>query len=149
MSILNTIGSVVEPSFEDDSELNKLKVRDAANVEELSFSFEIVKLKQSELKFLEKALGTEYKNTEKIKLLTSKKTKNMKLKDLISNREKLKKYDELKEWKDLFEDKKNDTILLQTGTDFGFAQNSFIIPKHIKQIFISALDAEIKKLDEE
>lgn len=73
----------------------------------------------------------------------------MKVKDLISNREKLEKYDELKEWKDLFEDKKNETILLQTGTYFGFVQNSFTIPDHIKQIFISTLDAEIKKLDEE
>lgn len=75
MSILNTIGSVVEPSFEDDSELNKLKVRDAANVEELSFSFEIVKLKQSELKFLAKALGTEYKKYIKNKVINKLKNK--------------------------------------------------------------------------
>lgn len=63
-----------------------------------------------------------------------------KIKDLLAGREKLKKYDELKEWKRLFEE------------DIYFSNGLYSLhplPDHIKEIIVSALDAEIAKLDEE
>lgn len=81
----------------------------------------------------------------------------MKIKDLIFNREKLRKYDELKEWKEYFT--KNRIIIHADGREYyrphfkeKICENEVIIdclPDHIKQIIVSALDTEIKKLDEE
>ncbi len=75
-----------------------------------------------------------------------------KIKDLLTDREKLAKYDELTEWKEEFE-KDNITLnseesmeWITTGTVILFGRP---IPDHIKQIIVSAFDAEIKKLDEE
>lgn len=72
----------------------------------------------------------------------------MKLNDLIFNREKLRKYDELKEWKDFFG--KDELYLHSACATFGENEElAVFIPDNIKQIILSALDAEIKKLDEE
>ena len=79
----------------------------------------------------------------------------MKLKDLLEGRDKLRKYDELKKWKDIFSficrinnlngyDKITRSIL----SDNGFAVDEKL-PDHIRQIIIDALDAEIKKMKEE
>ena len=74
------------------------------------------------------------------------------IKDLLANRERLAKYDELTEWKMIFEADKAkiaqniyhaESTMIQCGT------TTFEIPDHIKQIIVSAFDAEIKKLDEE
>lgn len=79
----------------------------------------------------------------------------MKLKDLLNNRDKLKKYDELKEWKDRFEQQPKSTIdyvhsvIHVEGGVMNFADDTYTLPDHIKQIIISAFDAEIAKLDEE
>ena len=82
---------------------------------------------------------------------------NMKLKDLIFNREKLRKYDELKEWKEYFDE--NRIIIDARGRKYyrpcsketinGVEVVIDRLPDNIKQIIISALDTEIKKLDEE
>lgn len=76
----------------------------------------------------------------------------MKLTELLDNRDKLRRYDELKQWKDLFE-RRNNTI---TQTQFNASSmgiscgtSSFELPDNIRQIIISALEAEIAKLDEE
>ena len=69
----------------------------------------------------------------------------MKLKDLLFNREKLRKYDELKEWKENFSNMVEVPIVF-------FPPHSIVnlrLPNHIKQTIISALEAEIAKLDEE
>lgn len=81
----------------------------------------------------------------------------MKIKDLIFNREKLRKYDDLKEWKDYFN--KNKIIIDSRGqTSYRpFSKESINgvdvvigrLPDRIKQIIVDALEAEIKKLDEE
>lgn len=81
----------------------------------------------------------------------------MKLKDLIFNREKLRKYDELKEWKEYFT--KNRIIIHAEGREYyrphkketinGHTVVIDELPDHIKQIIADALEAEIKKLDEE
>lgn len=72
----------------------------------------------------------------------------MKLKDLIFNREKLRKYDELKEWKEYFG--KDGLCLNSACALFGKDEKlTVFIPDHIKQIIVGALEAEIKKLDEE
>lgn len=75
----------------------------------------------------------------------------MKLKDLLKGRDKLRKYDELKAWRDRFN---NATAQLQydiQGHCHGGCQEIFhdIIPYHIKTIIIDAFDAEIKKMEEE
>lgn len=80
----------------------------------------------------------------------------MKLKDLIFNREKLRKYDELKEWREYFDD--NKIIIDARGRKYsrpcsnetinGFEVVIDRLPDHIKQIIVSALDTEINKLDE-
>jgi len=68
-----------------------------------------------------------------------------KIKELLAGREKLTKYDELTEWKRRFE----------TAVDMRFAAVpphllvGLELPSHIKEIIVNALDAEIKKLDEE
>lgn len=67
------------------------------------------------------------------------------IKELEANREKLRKYDELKEWKERF---KNIVDLPQCT----LPPNRIVgleLPDHIKQIIVDALEAEIKKLDEE
>ena len=69
----------------------------------------------------------------------------MKLKDLLFNREKLRKYDELKEWKENFSNMIEVPITLVPRHNIVGLQ----LPDHIKKIIISALEAEIAKLDEE
>lgn len=72
----------------------------------------------------------------------------MKIKDLICSREKLRKYDELKEWKEYFS--KDELFLNSACALFGKDEKlAVFIPDHIKQIIVSALDTEINKLDEE
>lgn len=74
----------------------------------------------------------------------------MKLKDLVFNREKLRKYDELKEWRERFADMVDIPtwrMLIRCGCNDNIA--ALPLPDHIKQIIVSALDIEIKKLDEE
>lgn len=62
----------------------------------------------------------------------------MKLKDLLKGRDKLRKYDELNEWKERFK------------IDGVFTLNEYInIPADIREIIIDAIDAEIKKMEEE
>ncbi len=70
-----------------------------------------------------------------------------KIKELLAGREKLAKYDELTEWKEYFTKNK----IIKEGGEF-FGSFKYIVqelPDHIKQIIVSAIDAEIKKLDEE
>lgn len=76
----------------------------------------------------------------------------MKLKDLIFNREKLRKYDELKQWKDLFE--QNNPKITQSqynvsSMGISCGTSTFELPDNIRKIFVDALESEIKKLDEE
>lgn len=59
----------------------------------------------------------------------------MKLKDLLKGRDKLRKYEEVEKWRDFI--KKNSLI------------TAIYIPDNIRKIIISALDAEIKKMEEE
>lgn len=76
----------------------------------------------------------------------------MKLKDLIFNREKLRKYDELKQWKDLFEQSKpkiSQSYYNVTSMSISCGTSTFELPDNIRKIIVDALDAEIKKLDEE
>ncbi len=73
-----------------------------------------------------------------------------KIKELLAGREKLAKYDELTEWKRMVED--NKVFVSSNKGDNQYVTFSPIlapIPDHIKQIIVSAIDAEIKKLDEE
>lgn len=62
----------------------------------------------------------------------------MKLKDLLKGRGKLRKYDELKEWREY----------ANRGL-FVYGLEIKKLPDHIKQIIIDAIDAEIKKMEEE
>ena len=72
----------------------------------------------------------------------------MKLKDLIFNREKLRKYDELTEWKEYFG--KDELYLNSACALFGKDEKlAVFIPHHIKQIIVDALETEIKKMEEE
>ncbi len=64
-----------------------------------------------------------------------------KIKELVADREKLAKYDELKAWKEKFE---AEQVFIMRGCPLPHP-----FPDHIKQIIVSAIDAEIKKLDEE
>ncbi len=68
----------------------------------------------------------------------------MKLKDLLNNRDKLAKYDELKEWEEYF-----DKNVVVKGGGVGIMYSVKTLPDHIKQIIVSALEVEIAKLDEE
>ena len=61
--------------------------------------------------------------------------KEMKLKDLLKGRDKLRKYEELEKWRDFI--KKNSVI------------TAVYVPDNIRKIIIDALDAEIKKMEEE
>lgn len=78
----------------------------------------------------------------------------MKLKDLLKGRDKLRKYDELKKWKDIFSficrinnlngyDKITRNLLSDNG--FGVDEK---LPDHIRKIILDALDAEINKMEE-
>lgn len=72
-----------------------------------------------------------------------------KIKELLLHREKLIKYDELSEWKELFSD---DTVNVYIDSVyFDFSDNCSLknIPDNIKRIIVSALEAEIKQLDKE
>jgi len=93
----------------------------------------------------------------KAKIKTNKTIKIMaKIKELLAGREKLAKYDELTEWKEKFESfgkssvKMTETYLHcdDAGITFGDVVVTEL-PSHIKEIIVNALDAEIKKLDEE
>lgn len=69
----------------------------------------------------------------------------MKLKDLLCNREKLRKYDELKDAREFFS-KIDLNIPIKFNID---GAHEITIAPSIIEIILSALDAEIKKLDEE
>lgn len=72
----------------------------------------------------------------------------MKLKDLLNNRDKLKKYDELKEWEKRFADMVDIPtwrMLISCSCNDNIV--ALPLPDHIKQIIVSALEAEIAKLD--
>lgn len=69
----------------------------------------------------------------------------MKIKDLICSREKLRKYDELEQWKDKF----SNMVELPMSIVSPHSIVGLLLPAHIKQIIVDALEAEIKKLDEE
>lgn len=68
----------------------------------------------------------------------------MKLKDLLFNREKLRKYDELKEALEQFIGKRQ-MLLCMTDAQ----RKSSGISEYVVDVIISALEAEIAKLDEE
>jgi hypothetical protein len=70
---------------------------------------------------------------------------NMKIKDLLANREKLAKYDELQEWKDYFD--KN--VIVKAGGNGSYLYSVNELPDYIKEIIVNALYDEIQKLDEE
>lgn len=59
----------------------------------------------------------------------------MKLKDLLKGRDKLRKYEELENWRDFI--KKNSLI------------TAVYVPDNIRKIILDALNAEIKKMEEE
>ena len=59
----------------------------------------------------------------------------MKLKDLLKGRDKLRKYEALEKWRDFI--KTNSLI------------TAVYVPDHIRKIIIDALDAELKKMEEE
>lgn len=76
------------------------------------------------------------------------------IKELEANREKLRKYDELKEWKDAFSDNELRVIKVVKKEDLcmgGYAllYDPVKLPDNIKAIIINALQKEIEKLDEE
>lgn len=78
----------------------------------------------------------------------------MKLKDLLKGRDKLREYDELTEWKRYFEHGMttlshvvNPRIIDDDMPAWNITHSK--IPVNIKQIIINALDAEIKKMEEE
>ena len=76
--------------------------------------------------------------------------KEMKLKDLLKGRDKLRKYDELKAWRGRFADMVDiptwNMMMCVARTDNVVA---LPLPNHIKQTILDALDAEIKKMEEE
>ena len=74
----------------------------------------------------------------------------MKLKDLLKGRDKLREYDEMREWRYRFAD----MVDIPTWNCLmGVVQSHNIValplPNHIKQIILDALDAEINKMEEE
>lgn len=71
----------------------------------------------------------------------------MKLKDLLKGRDKLRKYDELKKWKGRLSFI-GARIVTKDREVLGEAR-IFDIPIEIKKIIIDAIDAEIKKMEEE
>lgn len=73
----------------------------------------------------------------------------MKLKDLLKGRDKLRKYDELKEWKERFERASNDTAMLECTIPRELKGMYFKVPGYIRKIIVDAIDAEINKMEEE
>lgn len=81
----------------------------------------------------------------------------MKFKDLLTGRDKLRKYDELKEWREYFS--VNRVLINTEGSSYcrprtrETVYGNFVVidelPANIKQIIIGAIDAEIKKMEEE
>lgn len=72
----------------------------------------------------------------------------MKLKDLLKGRDKLREYDELKEWREYFG--KDELYLNSACAMFGKDEKlAVFIPDNIRKIIVDALDAEIKKMEEE
>ena len=74
------------------------------------------------------------------------------MKELLRGRDKLRKYDELKQWKDLFEQSKLQITQSQynvSSMGISCGTSTFELPNNIRKIFVDALEAEIKKLDEE
>ena len=74
----------------------------------------------------------------------------MKLKDLLKGRDNLRKYDEMREWRGKF------AYMVDMPTWnclIGMVPSRNIValplPDHIKQIILDALDAELKKMEEE
>lgn len=59
----------------------------------------------------------------------------MKLKDLLKGRDKLRKYEELEKWRDFIKEH----ILI----------TAVYVPDNVRKIIINALNAEIKKMEEE
>jgi len=76
----------------------------------------------------------------------------VKIKELLANREKLAKYDELTEWKNVFEKTNLQLVEHIHHTEAAMIScgvREFEIPSHIKEIIVNALDDDIKKLEEE
>ena len=74
--------------------------------------------------------------------------KEMKLKDLLKGRDKLRKYDELREWEEYFGN--GELYLSSACALFGKDEKlAVFIPDNIRKIILDALDAEIKKMEEE
>lgn len=76
----------------------------------------------------------------------------MKLKDLLKGRDRLRKYDELKKWKEKLN--RSPYIYLSDATPkmidaMGLSLWQEHVPQDIRKIIISAIDAEIKKMEEE
>lgn len=69
----------------------------------------------------------------------------MKLKDLLNNRDKLQKYDELVKWRDEFARKADPDLMPYCMEIISLAS----IPANVKQIILDALESEIKKMEEE
>lgn len=59
----------------------------------------------------------------------------MKLKDLLKGRDKLRKYDELEKWRDFI---KENSVM-----------TAVYVPDNIRKIILDAIDAEMKKMEEE
>lgn len=82
----------------------------------------------------------------------------MKLKDLLEGRDKLRKYDELVDWKKYFETNtlvvdaercKHHYIGCYKWDVDGYKGFVNRLPDNIRKIIVDALDAEIKKMEEE
>ena len=76
----------------------------------------------------------------------------MKIEELLKNEAKLNKYKELKQWKDLFEQRNPKISQNQynvSSMSISCGTSTFELPENIKKIIVDALEAEIAKLDEE
>ena len=76
----------------------------------------------------------------------------MKIEELLKNEAKLDKYKELKQWKDLFEQRNPKISQSQynvSSMGISCGTSTFELPENIRQIIVVALEAEIAKLDEE
>ena len=76
----------------------------------------------------------------------------MKIEELLKNEAKLNKYKELKQWKDLFEQRNPKISQSQynvSSMGISCGTSTFELPENIQQIIVDALEAEIAKLDEE
>lgn len=69
----------------------------------------------------------------------------MKLKDLLNNRDKLKKYDELVEWREKFAKDADPHPMFSCMAIIPLAS----IPANVRQIILRSLESEIKKMEEE